>query len=301
MNKHLIETFIYPDFLGFYRTEDDGHDDAIDNDHNQVKYQLVATFRRDGGGRRSKHFMKVNVTWNDGVDLALMKQVRNWDVEEEGRRIFYYPMYCGWEFPNFPYFFDKPTHAACWAISRFKRDGLGNCWGSDMLPFFLKFVGRASIKNKDIHPVISPCFKSEIEYRFFAGVDFHQIEEESVITDVDCVELSANTYQQCIQGFKCKQDYQLSSNSIYKSHAQAYCSIITSNKILRQKKRNTIQQKLGISTIHGLVRIEKHLEYLKCPINSSGKLTLSVLFKLITTNQTCYLYHFLSDSIIQYM
>lgn len=205
--------------------------------------------------------------------VALKKQVRNWYVEEEGRGIFYYPLYSGWEFPKYPYFFNKPAHAACWAISRFKRDGLGICWGADMLPFFLKFVGTASVKYTDIHPVISPTFKSEIEYRFFSGVHFHQIKEESVITDVNYVELSTNTYNQCIQGFKWKQDYQLSSNSIYKSRAMYYCSFITSNIVLQQTIPHKIQQKLGLSTYHGLVRLEKQLEYMKCPFNYSGKRT----------------------------
>ncbi len=58
------------------RTEDDGHDDddAIDDDHDHVDNQLVAIMRRDGGGRRSKRVMRVNVTWNDGVGMEMNDQ-----------------------------------------------------------------------------------------------------------------------------------------------------------------------------------------------------------------------------------
>jgi hypothetical protein len=56
--------------------------------------------------------------------------------------ILYYPLYSGWDFPEYPFLFKKPNEAACWAMSIFKRDGLGNVWGQGKFPQFLSFVGQ---------------------------------------------------------------------------------------------------------------------------------------------------------------
>jgi hypothetical protein len=55
--------------------------------------------------------------------------------------VLYYPLYSGWDFPEYPFLFKKPNKAACWAISRVKRDSLGNVWGQGKYPQFLSFVG----------------------------------------------------------------------------------------------------------------------------------------------------------------
>ncbi len=70
--------------------------------------------------------------------------------------MYYYPLYSGWTFPEYPFLFCKPTEATCWAMSRFKRDGLGSLWEPLDYPVFLKFVGRVTISNSDIVRVSSP-------------------------------------------------------------------------------------------------------------------------------------------------
>jgi hypothetical protein len=204
--------------------------------------------------------------------FALKKQVRTWN--EEGRSNFFYPLYSGWQFPTYPYFFKQPAHAACWAISRFKRDGLGNSWGADKYPSFLQFVGTVSVKNSNIHPVISPTYRSEIEYRFFLGVEFYLPKKEYIIfSDTNYVQLSTNTFYQCTQGFKCAQDYQLSSNSIYKSRVMYYCSCITSNIVPEHSGHYAIEQKLA-SSKDGLVMFEKLFKYMKSPFHNYGEWNL---------------------------
>ncbi len=42
--------------------------------------------------------------------------------------MYYYPLYSSWTFPEYPFLFRKPTEATCWAMLRFKRDGLGSLW-----------------------------------------------------------------------------------------------------------------------------------------------------------------------------
>ncbi len=48
------------------------------------------------------------------------------DDEKDNDVVLFYPLYSGWDFPEYPFLFKNPNQAACWAISRFKRDGLGN-------------------------------------------------------------------------------------------------------------------------------------------------------------------------------
>ncbi len=76
--------------------------------------------------------------------------------------MYYYPLYSGWTFPEFPFLFRKPTEATCWAMSRFKRDGLGSLWEPLDYPVFLKFVGRVTISNSDIVRVSSLTSSSQI-------------------------------------------------------------------------------------------------------------------------------------------
>ena len=54
--------------------------------------------------------------------------------------VLYYPLYSGWDFPEYPFLFKKPNMVVCWAMSRFKQDGLGNVWGQGQYPQLLSFV-----------------------------------------------------------------------------------------------------------------------------------------------------------------
>ena len=59
------------------------------------------------------------------------------ESEQQCNITFYYPLYNGYNFPDVSPVFRYPSHAAAWAISRFKRDGLSNIWGPDKYPDFL--------------------------------------------------------------------------------------------------------------------------------------------------------------------
>ncbi len=50
--------------------------------------------------------------------------------------VLYYPLYSGWDFPEYPFLFKKPNKAACWAMSRFKQDCLEKVWGQGNYPQF---------------------------------------------------------------------------------------------------------------------------------------------------------------------
>jgi hypothetical protein len=87
--------------------------------------------------------------------------------------ILYYPLYSGWDFPEYPFLLKKLNEAACWAISRFKQDGLGNVWGQGKYPQFLSFVGQVMMKRCEFQVALeSPTTKSKIENCFFSQVIF---------------------------------------------------------------------------------------------------------------------------------
>lgn len=58
----------------------------------------------------------------------------------ETRDTLCYPLYTGFTFPETPFHFKQPSCALSWALSRFKKDGLGNAWFSS-LQSFVRFVG----------------------------------------------------------------------------------------------------------------------------------------------------------------
>jgi hypothetical protein len=80
----------------------------------------------------------------------------------------YYPLYSGWEFPEYQFLFKEPSKATCWAISRFKRDGLGNVWGHIKYPPFLTYVGCVVMMKSDVQGALKNLTaKSTIEKYFF--------------------------------------------------------------------------------------------------------------------------------------
>jgi hypothetical protein len=132
--------------------------------------------------------------------------------------VLYYPLYSGWDFPEYLFFFKKPNEAAYWAISRFKRDGLGNVWGQGNYPQqFLSFVGRVMMKRCEVQVALeSPTTKSKIENSFFSQVIFHLPKENPILLGSDYVQLSKKTFFQCTGDFHTNEpDYQQSANSIH--------------------------------------------------------------------------------------
>jgi hypothetical protein len=131
----------------------------------------------------------------------------------------YFTHYSGWDFPEYPFLFHNPNHAACWAISRFKRDGFGNVWGQGKYPPFLRFVGQVKMRRSDVEVLLeSPLIiKSKIEHRFFSQFIFHLPKKDSILLSSDYVQLSKETFDRCTGSFCNKEpNYQQSSRSIYR-------------------------------------------------------------------------------------
>jgi hypothetical protein len=121
-----------------------------------------------------------------------------------------YPFYSGWDLPEYPFLFKKPNKAACWAMSRFKRDDLGNVWGQGKYPQFLSFVGQVMMKRCEVQVALeSPTTKSKIENHYLSQVIFHLPKKEPILLSSDYVQLGEKTFCQCTGGFHTNEsDYQ---------------------------------------------------------------------------------------------
>ena len=188
----------------------------------------------------------------------------------------FYPLYSGWDFPEYPFLFKNPNQAACWAISRFKQDGLGNVWGQGKYLPFLRFVGQVKMRRSDVEVLLEspPIFKSKIEHRFFSQVIFHLPKKDSILLSSDYVQLSKETFDRCTGGFRNKEpDYQQSSRSIYRDEDGFQCHNMTLNRIHKMFDV-TLHQKLAKS--NGFIRFEDRFKYLKhSPPKNYGKIVES--------------------------
>jgi hypothetical protein len=194
--------------------------------------------------------------------------------------ILYYPLYSGWDFPQYPFLFKKWNEAACWAISRFKRDGLGNVWGQGKYPPFLSFDGQVMMMRSEVQVATeSPMAKSMLENHFFSQVLFHLPKKEPILLSSDYVQLSKETFLMCTWGFcKNEPDYQQSANSIYRDEGKFSCQRMTIN-IIDKKFDVTLHQKLAKSS--GFIQFEARFKYLKhTPPKNYGKIMGSVQHSL---------------------
>jgi hypothetical protein len=160
----------------------------------------------------------------------------------------YYPLYSSWTFTDIPSLFKNPSEAACWAISQFKCDGLGNVWESGEIPVFLRFFGRVLIHVTKVICVSSPTVSSHIEDCFFPGVRFHLPSKNHVLLDSNFIELCSETFCQCMNGF-CSgpPDFLLSAHSIYIDKEHCSCQNMKLNTVMITYN-HTLQQKLSSST-----------------------------------------------------
>ena len=87
---------------------------------------------------------------------------------------YYYPHYNGWDMLEDPLFFKLPSAALCWALSRFKKDGLSNIFGPDQYPHFMQYIGIAYTSETNVSPTTMSFKKkqSKIEKGCLYRVEF---------------------------------------------------------------------------------------------------------------------------------
>ncbi len=172
---------------------------------------------------------------------------------------YYYPHYNGWDMPHDPLLFKLPSAALCWALSRFKKDGLSNIFGPDQYPHFMQFIGIAYTSENNVIPTTMPSNKkpSKIEKRYFYHVEFLQLVDSSSVTTkyMKCKDL---LFQSCLQSMKSVPDYQSSSTSIYKPNTRCPTSShedveFCHSKLLASKQTSSIS----------FIKLEAKFKYMK--------------------------------------
>ena len=143
------------------------------------------------------------------------------ESEQQCHITFYYPLYNGFSFPDVPPVFRYPSHAAAWAISRFKRDGLSNIWEPDKYPDFLQFVG--TISSSISSPILNKWSsftnisrKLEIEQTFFSEVVFFRVTDTTPFI-FHYARLPDDVFTEIKSCFKSMSDFQSSAGSIFKN------------------------------------------------------------------------------------
>jgi hypothetical protein len=131
---------------------------------------------------------------------------------------YYYPLYSGWMFPPFPYLFEQPSQALTWSLSRFKQDGLSNIWGADHYPEFMHFVGKVVVPVASIEATEQTTRGSQVEKLYYSKVEFYKCTDPSMVHSTTYLRCSDILFMKCCSSLRNIQDYQMSSNSIYRSN-----------------------------------------------------------------------------------
>jgi hypothetical protein len=105
------------------------------------------------------------------------------------KHLMYYPLYGGYHSGDLPILFKNPSHALMWALSRFKKDGLGNSWAQldqlpYRLPYFMRFIGVLECKTDSFTRTIIPTSSkpSKIETYFFSEVQFFAVLNQEALS-----------------------------------------------------------------------------------------------------------------------
>ena len=117
------------------------------------------------------------------------------------RDLFYYSPYWGWSSDVVPVLFKTPAEALCWGISRFKRDGLSNTWGSDLYPDFMYFVFVVSFRSGLVTYIVAATHNescpSKIEQEYFKDVKFYKIHHDFQLLLSGYIKASPVFFQHC--------------------------------------------------------------------------------------------------------
>ena len=178
----------------------------------------------------------------------------------------------------------QPSHALSWALSRFKKDGLGNAWVGS-LPSFLRFVGVTRVDPTNLRITsFSTHRRSSLEDAFFSDVTFYDIIDPTVIPTTHYMQCSHALYTQCVNTFKTTQDYQMSSNSTYMPNRKCIdstCEDVSFHHcpFLSSKKH---------SSCNLFIQLEKKFKYLKDNTYTDIGMCMSSFFDSIFTSSNSH-------------
>ena len=171
---------------------------------------------------RSNTKPKNHLNWSPPPNKTSLPKLSNDPTSsKDTAAAMYFPHYNGWDMPEVPLFFKHPSFALCWALSRFKRDGLSNIFGTNKYPPFMQYIGIAYTPESNVTSTAMPFNKkqSKIEKAYFSNVEFF-LPVNSSLVQTKYIKCKDHLYRSCMESMKSLPDYQSSSNSIYKSNTR---------------------------------------------------------------------------------
>lgn len=175
----------------------------------------------------------------------------------------FYALYEGYELcgDSVPFHFWNPSEALTWGISRWKKDGIGNGFLHRHPPSIFQFVGMTVLREENIEIVDRPYkMHSQIEENFFSSVVFLKIRDPSLVIENSYMKCNNDVYLECLSKMKAKQDYQLSSNSIYVSNE--VCPTDNTGNSVSFFPSSVLANKSRVSS-SGFIQLEASLRHFK--------------------------------------
>lgn len=125
---------------------------------------------------------------------------------------YYYPLYGGYQSGSSLLLFLNSTHALTWSLT---------AWNGKNLPDFLRFVGVIQCAPSDVHPTPMPTSRrpSQVELQYFSSACFFFLEESCCLlkASIPYIKCYEEDFLLSILTLLPLQDYQMSSNSIYRT------------------------------------------------------------------------------------
>ena len=177
------------------------------------------------------------------------------------KKVYYHALYAGWKYVS-P-LFESPTHALCWQIYRFYRDGGIHYW-ENSAPVWMQYVGATTPKEEVKKTQFQ--WRSKSEESFFSNVPIYLSEEKELQTDF--IKLDERLYIAMLRQFSFP-DYFSSAQSILRSNKTEM--FLKCNMQFQEIKRNNA---IGVPTSegeNGLIRIGNQIE--KNLLNSNRSLS----------------------------
>ena len=142
----------------------------------------------------------------------------------------YRPCYGGYHSSSPSVMFMWPSEALVWGVTRFKKDGLANCFGPRKYPKFLRHVFELSVRKSDVIYIEMPFNgkPSKDEQAFFDGTAFYTIAVDTELLSYGYLLCEKDKFMTCCESLLSPtQDYHSSSKSIYLK--DAVCPLFHSN------------------------------------------------------------------------
>ena len=181
--------------------------------------------------------------------------------------------------------FTSVAGALTWYLTRLIRDGV--VWNWEEPPHLLKCVGAVAVSPSNVEPISIPVRNgsrlSQKESTFFSEVEFFAPVDSSLTSSLaDYMTCRDSMYHMCASGLNPMADYQLSSNSTYKSNRKCASALSDDLYFMHSVVLSSLRAQGG-----PFIRLEKNLSHVYslsyCDLGKSSLMIL-LLMVLSSTN-----------------